>query len=190
MSRPEAIVIGCSMGGFSALGTVLGGLDSTLPATVIICSHAGADSDVALVSELLATRCALPVVEARERHPATPGQVQIAPGGYHLLLERDRHFALSVDPTVRHSRPSIDVLFGCAADVYGAACIGVVLTGANADGAEGLQRIRMAGGVGIVQDPGDAQASTMPQAALDVAGADYCVELRQIPPLLNRLCLM
>lgn len=189
MSGPEAIVVGCSMGGFSALCTLLEGLDRRLSAGVVVCSHAGNDNDVVLVSHLLAAHCALPVIEAQERHPVRPGHVHVAPGGYHLLLEPDRHFALSVDPFVRYSRPSIDVLFGCAAEAYGTSCAGIMLTGANADGAEGLRQIRAMGGIAIVQNPASAEAPAMPQAALDVAGADYCLELAQIPPLLNRLCL-
>jgi two-component system chemotaxis response regulator CheB len=104
-------------------------------------------------------------------------------------VENDRHFALSVDEHVRYSRPSIDVMFGSATDVYGAGLIGVVLTGANSDGAEGLARIRRRGGVAVVQTPEGAEAPTMPRAALDKAGADYCLPLEEIAPLLNRLCL-
>lgn len=189
MTPPEAIVIGCSLGGFDALRTVLGGLDGDLPAAVIVCCHAGSDNDVALASELFAMHCALPVREARERHPIRAGQVHLAPGGYHLLLEAERRFALSVDPVVQFARPSIDVLFESAASLYGTACVGVVLTGANADGAGGLHRIRLAGGIAVVQQPAGAMASTMPQAALDLAGADHCLALDQIASLLNRLCL-
>jgi two-component system chemotaxis response regulator CheB len=96
---------------------------------------------------------------------------------------------LSVDEQVCFSRPSIDVMFGSAADVYHAALIGVVLTGANGDGAEGLAQIRARGGIAVVQAPDNAEAATMPQAALDIAGADYCLPLEQIAELLNRLCL-
>jgi two-component system chemotaxis response regulator CheB len=188
MQRPEAIVIGCSLGGLRALKVLLGGLDSQLPVPVLLCSHTG-NSEVDTFCSLLANHCALPVEEARERMPAAPGVVHVAPGGYHLLIESDKHFALSVDDVVRFSRPSIDVLFDAAAEVYRDRLIGVVLTGANADGAEGLAQIRSLGGTSIVQLPADAEAPEMPQAALDIAGADHCLPLHQIAPLLNRLCL-
>lgn len=187
MPRPEAIAIGCSTGGLKALRSVLGGLDPQLPQALLVCSHTA--TGVGTLCELLSRHCALPVREARERAPASGGCVHVAPGDYHLLLEDDRRFALSADQPVRFSRPSIDVLFDSAADVYGAALIGVVLTGANADGARGLARIRARCGVAVVQSPESAEAAAMPQAALDLAGADFCLPLEQIAPLLNRLCL-
>lgn len=187
MTRPEAIVIGGSMGGFNALRSILGTLDPHLSQSVLVCCHSG--NSTAMLCRLLGRHSALPVIEARERQPASGGVVHVAPGGYHLLLEYDQRFALSVDDPVRYSRPSIDVLFNSAADVYRAALIGVVLTGANRDGADGLARIRSLGGIAVVQTPASAEAAAMPQAALDTAGADYCVALDQIAPLLNRLCL-
>ena len=187
MTRPEAIVIGCSMGGFNALKVVLAALDPRLPQALLVCCHTA--GNVEAMCELLASHSTLPVVEARERGPVSGNTVHVAPGGYHLLLEHDRHFALSVDERVCFSRPSIDVLFESAADVYHAALIGVVLTGANRDGADGLGQIRAHGGIAVVQAPVSAEAATMPQAALDIAGADYCLPLEQIAPLLNRLCL-
>ena len=189
MSAVQAIVIGGSAGGFSALQRLLAGLDARLPAAVIVCCHIAADSDAALFAQLLGTHCTLPVTAARERAPILGGTVHVAPGGYHLLLEHDRHFALSVDPPVSFARPSIDVLFDCAAEVYGPHAVGVVLTGANADGAEGLRRMRERGATAVVQDPASAEAARMPQAALDRAGADHCLALDAIPALLNRLCL-
>lgn len=176
------------MGGLNALKQLLGGLDARLPQPVLLCSHTG-NSHVDLLCSLLASYCALPVREAQERMPASGGVVHVAPGGYHLLVENDRHFALSVDEVVRFSRPSIDVLFMAAAEVYRDSLIGVVLTGANADGALGLAQIRRYGGLAVVQEPADAEAPAMPQAALDIAGADHCLPLAQIAPLLNRLCL-
>lgn len=187
MTRPEAIAIGCSKGGFNALKLLLGGLDPRLSQTLLVCCHTA--SGPGILSGLLASHSPLPVIEASERQLAQAGTVYVAPGGYHLLLEHDRHFALSVDEHVCFSRPSIDVLFGSLADVYHAALIGVVLTGANHDGADGLVQIRARGGIAIVQTPASAEAATMPRAALDTAGADYCLPLEQIAPLLNRLCL-
>lgn len=188
MKRPAAIVLGCSAGGPDALKTVLGGLDPRLPQPVLVCCHTGSDT-VELLCEMLGYASALPVVEAAERRPVRGGVVHVAPAGYHLLVERDRRFALSVDPRVHHVRPSIDVLFTSAVAVWREALIGVVLTGANADGAEGLDLLRRHGGCAIVQSPDSAEASAMPRAALEQAGADHCVSLDAIAPLLNRLCL-
>jgi len=188
MSSPEAIAIGCSAGGLAALNTLLGGLDPALPATVIVCCHtASANADG--MCELLAHHSRLPVTEACERAAIRAGMVQVAPPDYHLLVERGRRFALSVDEPVSFSRPSIDVLFASAAEVYGPGLIGVVLTGASADGAQGLAAVRQTGGIAIVQHPDDAQAPAMPRAALEIAGADHCVALAQMAPLINRLCM-
>jgi two-component system chemotaxis response regulator CheB len=184
---PEAIVIGCSQGGFSALRMLLAGLDARLAQTLMICCHTS--GDIQVLCDLLTHHSILPVVEACERQPAFGGTVHLAPAGYHLLVENDRHFALSVDEQVRFSRPSIDVMFASAADVYRSGLIGVILTGANRDGATGLARIRQRGGVAIVQTPASAEAPAMPSAALETAGADYCVPLEDIASLLNRLCL-
>lgn len=187
MPCPEAIVIGCSQGGLNALRVVLGGLDRRLPQAVLVCCHTS--GNVRVLCELLASHSPLPVIEAGERQPALGGTVYLAPGGYHLLIENNRHFSLSVDEVVRYSRPSIDVMFGSAADVYQAGLIGVVLTGANADGADGLAQIRARRGIAIVQSPESSDAPAMPRAALDVAGADYSLPLEQIASLLNRLCM-
>lgn len=188
MNQPAAIAIGCSAGGVDALMTLLGGLDPHLPQTVLVCCHRSDTMDI--LSDVLGRASALPVRDAVERELAQPGIVQLAPAGYHLLVERDRQFALSADARVNYARPSIDVLLCSAAEVWRQALIGVILTGANADGAAGLRRIRELGGVAVVQSPADAEAAVMPQAALDRAGADYALPLSHIAPLLNRLCLV
>jgi two-component system, chemotaxis family, protein-glutamate methylesterase/glutaminase len=185
MARPEAIVIGCSAGGLDALKPLLHAMEPPLSQAVVVCSHSGDPGS--LLVELLARHSALPVREAQERWPVEAGAVHVAPAGYHLLIERDRRFAFSVDAPVHYSRPSIDVLFESAADAYGARLVGVMLTGANADGARGLARIRQAGGLAVVQDPGEAAAAAMPRAALERAGADHCLPLAQIALLLNHL---
>jgi two-component system, chemotaxis family, protein-glutamate methylesterase/glutaminase len=188
MNRPDAIVIGCSAGGVDALKAVIGGLDGGMTQPVLVCCHTGSDT-VELLCEVLERVAALPVIEAAERHPVQGRTVHLAPSGYHLLVELDQHFALSVDPRVNYARPSIDVMFCSAAEVWHEKLLGVVLTGGNADGAAGLQRIRELGGTAIVQSPSTAEMPVMPQAALDTAGADYCVDLSAIAPLINRLCL-
>ena len=185
---PEAIAIGCSAGGLTALERLLAQLDPRLPQPLLVCCHTGS-ATVELMCELLARHTRLRVTEARERELPQAGTVHVAPSGYHLLIEHDRRFALSVDPRVSYARPSIDVLFDSAAEAYRDALVGVVLTGANSDGAQGLATIRGHGGIAIVQEPGDAESPTMPQAALERAGADHCLPLADIPSLLNRLCL-
>lgn len=187
MTRPAAIVVGCSAGGLDALKILLSGLDPKLSQPLLVCCHSGSETITALC-ELLARVSTLPVTEAIERHPVSGGVVYLAPSGYHLLIEGTGHFAFSADPRISHARPSIDVLFACAAEVWRDGLIGVVLTGANADGAEGLLKLRLHGGCAIVQNPETAMASAMPQAALDLAGADHCVSLDAIAPLINQLC--
>lgn len=188
MTAPSAIVIGCSAGGVDALQVIISRLSADVRQPILVCCHSRSDT-VNMLCEVLGRSSPLPVTEAVERQSVHPGVIYLAPTGYHLLVESDLHFALSTDPRVNYVRPSIDVLFQSAADVWLDGLIGVILTGANADGAAGLSRIRQLGGTAIVQAPAHAAAPAMPQAALDIAGADYCVALSDIAPLLNRLCL-
>ncbi|MET0225267.1 MAG: chemotaxis protein CheB [Dokdonella sp.] len=188
MSAPsKAVVMGCSAGGMSALRTVLADVSKDFSWPILVVCHTGSE-DVTTFCDLIGMASALPVREARERHLALAGIVHVAPTGYHLLVELGGRFSLSVDERVAFARPAIDVLFESAAGVFSEGLIGVVMTGANNDGAAGLKRVRERGGIAIVQDPADAEATAMPQAALAIAGADYCVPLKQIAPLLNRLC--
>ncbi|WP_266159590.1 chemotaxis protein CheB [Dyella silvatica] len=189
MRTPTAIAIGCSAGGVDALKAVISNLDSRIRQAILVCCHSSSDT-MDLLCEVLGRVSALPVIEAVERQLVRSATVQLAPPGYHLLVERDLHFALSIDPRVNYARPSIDVMFSSAAEVWADSLIGVILTGGNADGAAGLQRVRQRGGMAVVQSPADAEVATMPQAALDLAGADYCVGLADIAPLLNQLCLV
>ena len=187
--RPyRAVVIGCSAGGVHALSTVLAALNPALRVPIVLVCHTGSE-DVEMLCEVLALVSRLPVQEARERHAPAPGIVHVAPSGYHLLIEADGCFALSVDARVCFSRPAIDVLFDSAALHYGAQLIGVVLTGANQDGAQGLANIRARQGLAIVQSPAEAEAATMPEAALRLAGADHTAKLADIATLINQHCL-
>lgn len=185
---PRLIVIGCSAGGLHALQIVLGGLNPQLPVPVVVVTHT-ASADVTLLCDLLRRHTRLPVIEAAERCAPVAGTVHIAPSGYHLLISREGRFELSVDAKVCFVRPSIDVMFVSAASTCGSRLIGVVMTGANHDGADGLAAIRHAGGLAIIQDPAEAEVPVMPQASLDVAGADHCLRLAAIAPLINRICL-
>lgn len=165
--RPEtvrAVVIGASAGGVQALLALLPQLPGAFPAPILVVLHVPADRSNVL-APLFATRCALSVKEAEDKEPALPGVVYFAPSDYHLLVEADGALALSSDEPVNYSRPSIDVLFESAADAYGAGLVGVILTGANEDGARGLSAVEAAGGLAIVEDPALAYAPSMPEAA-------------------------
>ena len=129
--------------------------------------------------------CALEVKEAEEKEPVQPGYVYFAPANYHLLIEDDRSFALSIDEKVNYTRPSIDVLFESAADVYGSSLIGIILSGANNDGVAGMLRIKRSGGLVIVQDPDTADAPFMPKAVLEAISVDYKLAPRSIGHLLK-----
>jgi len=159
----DLVVMGMSWGGLHALSTVLRHLPGDYPIPIAAVQHRSRES-TSLLADLLQDCTDLPVREVEDQDAVEPG-VHVAPPDYHLLLN-DGHFSLSVDPPVRFSRPSIDVTFGSAADVYGARLAGVVLTGANDDGARGLECIVERGGIALVQDPADAESATMPLAAL------------------------
>ena len=189
MRAPDGIVVvGCSAGGLRALRGILPQLRADLELPVVVVCHTGS-GDVGMLCAVLSRDSALPVEEARERHYPEAGVVHLAPTGYHLLIERDKRFGLSVDERVCFVRPAADVLFDSASRVFGASTVGVILTGANADGAEGLRAVRRRRGIGVVQLPSEAEAAAMPEAALEAAGADYCVPLAQIAPILNGLAL-
>lgn len=187
-AQAGAVVMGCSAGGMRALRNVLSGLRSDFPWPIAVVCHTGSE-DVTTFCELIGMASRLPVREAKERHLLVPGVVHVAPTGYHLLVERGGRFSLSIDERVAFARPAIDVLFESAAEVFMGGLVGVIMTGANNDGAAGLLRVRKCGGIAIVQDPQDAEADAMPKAALETAGADHCVPLADIAPLLNRLCV-
>ena len=162
--KPSIVVLGTSWGGLNAVRVILGGLPRGIDVPIVVVQHRHRDSD-GLLAELLQDCTPMPVAEVEDKDRVEPGRVFIAPPNYHLLID-DGHFALSTEEAVRFSRPSIDVTFSSAADEYGAATVGVVLTGANDDGARGLRRIADRGGHTIVEDPATAEISTMPAAAL------------------------
>jgi two-component system chemotaxis response regulator CheB len=157
------VVVGASWGGLSALGRLVAGLPATYPVPVVVVQHRGKDAG-GLLAELLQDSAALNVCEVEDKDPIEGGNVYVAPPDYHLLVDGP-HFSLTVDPLVRYSRPSIDVTFTSAAASCAAGAVGVVLTGANEDGALGLRRIVERGGRGVVQDPATAEIPTMPAAA-------------------------
>jgi len=183
------VVIGVSAGGIEALKVILTPLPASFPLPIAIVQHRDERSDDFL-AEYLNRLSALAVSEAEDKEPLCAGHAYLAPAGHHLLLESDRSFSLSVDPRVNYSCPSIDVLFESAADAFEESLIGIVLTGANADGAQGLKAIKARGGLTIVQDPQTAQAAAMPRAALAATAVDYLVDLSEIAPLLLQIVTM
>lgn len=182
----ELVAIGASWGGLHAVECVLGTLPPDFGAAVVIAQHRQARLDHDGLTSLLDARCALDVFEAEDKQALAPGTVLVAPADYHLLVEGES-VALSVDAPVHYSRPSIDILMFSAADAFGARAAGVVLTGANADGAEGLARIVSRGGAAIVQDPEEAERPEMPSAALAAAPGARVLALADIGPLLAEL---
>lgn len=185
----EAIVMGVSSGGFVTLETFFASLSEQIRIPLIIVQHLHpqqSDFHIRHFDRI----CALPVKEPNDKEPIMPGFVYMAPPNYHLLIEEDACFALSVDSKVNFSRPSVDVLFYSAVDCYGAGTIGVVMTGANSDGSRGLAQIKAHGGLAIVQDPKEAQVSEMPEAALQLIKPDYILPVVEIAKLLNNLGTM
>jgi two-component system chemotaxis response regulator CheB len=159
----DIVMVGTSWGGLAALRTLVSDLPLAFGMAVAIIQHRHKDSDH-LLRTLLQERAHLPVCEIEDKMPIEAGRIYVAPPDYHTLVEPG-HFSLSTEAPVRYSRPSIDVAFGSAADSYTHRSVGVVLTGANADGAEGLRIISDRGGLALVQDPATAESATMPRAA-------------------------
>lgn len=206
------MVIGASLGGHEALKVILSHLREDSPVTAIVVMHRDPGSGDTL-SRLLGRACRIPVIEIEDKMPMEPGRVYLAPPDYHVLIEKDLpspkgsagphtpssrsprgpsaalrfHFALSTEDPVRHARPSIDVLFESAAEALGEALVGVILTGANDDGAKGLAAVKAAGGIALVQDPESAEASGMPRAAMASTRADAVLQVKEIGTYLGRL---
>jgi two-component system chemotaxis response regulator CheB len=178
-------VIGTSWGGLAALRELVSCLPGDLSIPVVMVQHRHKQSDYTLAM-FLQDRTRLPVCEVEDKMPVEPGKVFVAPADYHLLVEPD-YFALSVDDPIRYSRPSIDLTFSSAAHSFGAATIGVVLTGANADGAEGLRRIFDRGGLAFVQEPATAESPTMPAAAIKAVPKARVMTVTQIGSELGAL---
>jgi len=182
----KAVVIGASAGGLDAISTVLMGLKVEFNVPILIVQHLSARSDNYMVTHLNEI-CKINVVEAEEKQKLLAGYAYVAPPNYHLLVEQDETLSLTVEPKVNYARPSIDVLFETAANVYGNGLIGVILTGANGDGSKGLKRIKELGGITIVQDPSTAEINSMPLAAIAITKVDYILGLREISTKLVEL---
>lgn len=175
----HAAVIGASAGGLEALGQILPRLpvDFGLPVLVVQHLHPADEGDFA---RHIAGMTALTVVEPCDKEPILPGCVYVAPANYHMLVERSRTIALTVDERINWSRPSIDVLFESAAGVWKGGLIAAILSGANADGAKGMQQVKRSGGRTIAQDPKSAESPAMPQAAIDAGAVDEVLRADEI----------
>ncbi|WP_020585725.1 chemotaxis protein CheB [Desulfobacter curvatus] len=171
----EAVVIGGSAGSIEVLISLLGNLPPDYPLPIVVAIHLH-PSDQGDLARQMDSRTSIRVKEAREKHPIKPSSVYIAPADYHLLVEHDKTFALTVDDRVNYARPSIDVLFESAAFVYGEHLAGILLSGANNDGALGLAAIKRSGGLTVVQAPDTAQCPAMPQAAINIGCVDRFLE--------------
>jgi two-component system chemotaxis response regulator CheB len=179
------IVIGASSGGLRAMQTLLGGLPKTFPLPVAVVLHRHRDAED-ILQLVLQRSSALPLIEVTDKELIRPGQVYIAPADYHLLVEPN-YFSLSTDEPVLYARPSIDVLFESAADIFGRMAVGVVLTGASQDGARGAAEIQKQGGTVIVQDPATAESPLMPAAALAATRTNFVRPVEQIAATLIQI---
>jgi two-component system chemotaxis response regulator CheB len=182
-----AVVIGVSAGGITALKTILPKLPRKFCLPIIVVFHRPPESDDFL-ERFLDSECAVTVKRAHPGEKITPGTVYIAPPNFHLLIEENFTFSFSQAPPVNHARPSIDVLFDSAADVYGHLLTGIILTGANNDGSRGLKNIKDTGGLTAAQDPDTAEIPQMPRAAITAANPPHILPLIKIPEFLTNLC--
>jgi len=184
--RVDAVVIGTSAGGIDALSIVLPALTIGVRAAFFIVLHLPRKRPSLLV-DIFAPKCALHVREAEDKEPIEPGTIYFAPPDYHMLIDRGPQLTLSADDLVHFSRPSIDVLFESAAEVFGPKLLGVILTGASQDGAEGLEAVRRAGGITVVQQPQESRAPMMTASALKRGPADLVLPLDDIAKLFRSL---
>jgi two-component system chemotaxis response regulator CheB len=182
----KAVVIGTSAGGLSALDKIFSGLDENFNLPVILVQHKHVESDDYL-AKYLNRLSHLNIKEADEKEPIKEGNVYIAPADYHLLIEEDFTLSLNIDERVHYCRPSIDVLFETAADAYGRHLIGIILTGANEDGTQGMIKIKEEGGLTIAQNPKSAEVAYMPKSVIEKIEVDYILNLEMIAQLLNKI---
>lgn len=182
----KSVVIGGSAGSIEVLLKLLPALSLPLSFAVIIVLHRKSSTDSSLVN-LLSVKTILPIREVEDKDAAIPGEIYLAPADYHLLIEKEEVFSLDDSEKVNYSRPSLDVTFESAADVYGAALVGILLSGANADGTAGLNAIKKAGGLIVAQKPETAQSSFMPQQAILNTPIDFVFDVDEIAVFINSL---
>ncbi|MDO6432733.1 chemotaxis protein CheB [Flavitalea sp. BT771] len=182
----EAVVIGVSAGGLMVLSGILKELPGDYPMPLIVIQHRSKDERT-LLEEVLQDKCVISIRQANEKERIDRSKVYFAPPDYHLLIERDHTFSLTCDDPVNFSRPSIDLLFETASEVYKDKLVAVILTGANRDGAEGIRAVRQRGGLTIAQDPATALFPDMPRAAIDTGSVQHILNAAKIKDLLLQL---
>lgn len=182
----RAVVVGGSAGSIEVLIRLLPLLPPSLSFALLLVLHRKNTADSTL-AQLLAHKTRLPLREVDDKDPVRPGTIYLAPADYHLLIEQDETFSLDDSEKVHYSRPSIDVTFESVADVYGPAAVGVLLSGANADGTAGLRAIQQAGGRIVAQQPATAQAAFMPQQAIEHLAVDAVLDIDALADYLKRL---
>jgi two-component system, chemotaxis family, protein-glutamate methylesterase/glutaminase len=184
-NRYELLLIGGSAGSLDVLMNLLPSLDKKLEFAIVIVLHRKAGES--LLVDLLNDKTTWLVKEAEDKEPIKGKTIYVAPSDYHLLIEKDKTFSLDFSEKVHFSRPSIDVSFETAADAYGPALVALLLSGANADGAEGIRQVKLNGGMTIVQDPKEASVSYMPQQAIELTKVDYIAPTSRIINIINRI---
>jgi two-component system, chemotaxis family, protein-glutamate methylesterase/glutaminase len=183
----ELIVVGTSWGGLDAVSRLLDGLHEDVHQPIVVVQHRQPHARAATLLELLQNHTRRVLEDPDDKTALEPDHVYVAPPDYHVLVEHG-HLSLSTEGPVQFARPSIDVLFESAADAYGPRTVGIVLTGANAEGAAGLARIKDRGGVAVIQDPATSERRAMPDAAIAATSADAVLPLEEIPAFLYGLC--
>jgi len=185
-NKYKVIVIGVSTGGLKAIKAILSVLPSEFALSIIIVMHRHKETD-GYLERSLDDGCKMHVKQADEKEEIKAGIVYVAPPNYHLLIEDDCTFSISVEGPINYARPSVDVVFESAAEIYREGLIGIILTGANKDGSLGLKKIKESGGLAIVQTPETSEAAEMPKAAIAAADPDYVLPLDEIGLLLRKL---
>ncbi|MGZ3862941.1 MAG: chemotaxis protein CheB [Bacteroidia bacterium] len=176
---PEAVVIGGSAGSLPVINKILASLNEGFPWPIIICVHRMKNVSQGM-NEVFSSRTLLKVIEPNDKEIIQPGFVYLAPSNYHLLIENQKAFSLCTDRLVNYSRPSIDITLSSASHAYGPKLVGILLSGANKDGAQGLKHIKQNGGVTIVQDPDECMVATMPFAAIELNCVDHILNTEEI----------
>ena len=186
LSGYKAVVIGGSAGSFPVITEILANIPRDFPIPVLLCLHRLKDIREGF-AEALNTKSAIEVVEPYDKQKIKKGFAYLAPSNYHMQVELGNTFSLSTDIMVKHSRPSIDVLFETAAFNYGKKTVGIILSGANSDGANGIKAVKNKGGIAVVQDPKEARIATMPNAAINITEIDFVYSTKEIIEFLKKL---
>jgi len=186
MRRPELIVIGGSAGSLQIIMKIMTAIGPGFPIPILVVLHRNSTFESNL-EYLLSSRTSLPIKEVEEKETLVPGTVYVCPADYHVLLEQDHSFSLDYSERVHYSRPSIDVSFRSAADVYGEDLLCCLLSGGNADGVDGLEYMKERGGISVVQDPATAEVPYMPRHAIEKFKVDFILPAGEIPHFIGQL---